>query len=118
MGSRRWRSVGKNTRTYLVDYDGKTLTSFASPARNASGTTFGAGSVWVSSNVRPSMVFRHDPKTGHCTAALHLPNADKGGVHGLQWRPYELGVTPPAPPPARSELHPSAPAGKLTAGPG
>jgi streptogramin lyase len=113
-----WVSDQVDDRTYLVDYNGKTLTSFASPARNASGTTAGAGSVWVSSNVRPSMVFRHDPQTGHCTAALHLPNADKGGVHGLQWRPYELGVTPPAGPAARSELHPAAPAGKLNAGPG
>lgn len=113
-----WVSDQVDNRTYLVDYEGKTLTSFASPARNASGTSFGAGSVWVSSNVRPSMVFRHDPQTGHCTAALHLPNAERGGVHGLQWRPYELGATPPAAPAARSELHPSAPAGRLDAGPG
>jgi streptogramin lyase len=113
-----WVSDQADNRTYLVDYNGKILTSFASPARNASGTSFGAGSVWVSSNVRPSMVFRHDPATGHCTAALHLPNADQGGVHGLQWRPYELGVTPPAAAAARAELHPTAPAGKLSAGPG
>jgi streptogramin lyase len=64
------------------------------------------------------MVFRHDPATGHCTAALHLPNAEQGGVHGLQWRPYELGVTPPAAPGARAELHPTAPGGKPNAGPG
>ena len=113
-----WVSDQRDDRTYLIDYDGKVLTSFASPARNASGTSFGAGSVWVSSNVRPSMVFRHDPKTGHCTAALHLPNAEQGGVHGLQWRPYENGVTPPAPPEAKAELHPTAAAGKLNAGPG
>lgn len=113
-----WVSDQVDNRTYLIDYDGKVLTSFASPARNASGTSFGAGSVWVSSNVRPSMVFRHDPATGHCTAALLLPNAEQGGVHGLQWRPYELGVTPPAAPTARAELHPTSPAGKLNAGPG
>jgi streptogramin lyase len=113
-----WVSDQRDNRTYLIDYNGKTLTSFASPARNASGTSFGAGSVWVSSNVRPSMIFRHDPQTGHCTAALHLPDADKGGVHGVQWRPYEGGVTPPPAPEARAELHPNAPAGKLNAGPG
>jgi streptogramin lyase len=113
-----WVSDQQDNRTYLIDYDGKVLTSFASPARNASGTSFGAGSVWVSSNVRPSMVFRHDPQTGHCTAALHLPDAERGGVHGLQWRPYEGGVTPPAAPEAKAELHPTAPAGKLHAGPG
>ena len=113
-----WVSDQVDNRTYLVDYNGKVLTSFASPARNASGTSFGAGSVWVSSNVRPSMVFRHDPQTGHCTAALHLPDSEKGGVHGLQWRPYELGIAPPAAPAARAELHPTAPAGKLHGGPG
>ncbi len=113
-----WLSDQQDNRTYLVDYSGKVLTSFASPARNASGTSYGAGSVWVASNVRPSMVFRHEPQTGHCTAALLLPNADQGGVHGVQWRPYEPGEQPPPPPPARSELHPNAPAGKLNAGPG
>ena len=113
-----WVSDQQDNRTYLIDYSGKTLTSFASPARNASGTSFGAGSVWVASNVRPSMIFRHDPETGHCTAYVMLPDADKGGVHGIQWRPYELGVQPPPPPEARAELHPNAPAGRLNAGPG
>ncbi len=113
-----WLSDQQDNRTYLVDYNGKVLTSFASPARNASGTSFGADSVWVASNVRPSMVFRHEPQTGHCTASLLLPNAEQGGVHGVQWRPYEPGEQPPAPPAARSELHPTAPAGKLNAGPG
>jgi streptogramin lyase len=113
-----WVSDQQDNRTYLIDYNGKVLTSFASPARNASGTSFGAGSVWVSSNVRPSMVFRHDPQTGHCTAALHLPDSDKGGVHGVQWRPYELGVTPPPVPAERAELHANAPGGKPNAGPG
>lgn len=113
-----WLSDQQDNRTYLVDYAGKVLTSFASPARNASGTSAGAGSIWVASNVRPSMVFRHDPASGDCTAYLMLPNADQGGVHGLQWRPYELGVQPPTPPAARAELHPTAPAGKLNAGPG
>ncbi len=113
-----WLSDQQDNRTYLVDYNGKVLTSFASPARNASGTSFGADSVWVASNVRPSMVFRHEPQTGHCTASLLLPNAEQGGVHGVQWRPYGPGEQPPAPPAARSELHPTAPAGKLNAGPG
>ena len=113
-----WLSDQQDNRTYLVDYQGKVLTSFASPARNASGTSFGAGSVWVSSNVRPSMLFRHDAQNGECTAYLMLPNAEQGGVHGVQWRPYELGVQPPPPPEKKAELHPTAPAGKLNAGPG
>lgn len=107
-----WLSDQQNNRTYLIDFDGYVLTSFASPARNASGTSFGTGSVWVASNVRPAAVFRHDPYSGHCTAAFLLPNPDLGGVHGLQWRPYELGVTPPPPPEKKPELHPTAPGGK------
>jgi outer membrane protein assembly factor BamB len=94
------------------------LTSFPSPARNASGTSFGAGSVWVASNTRPSMIFRHDPATGHCLACLILPNPDQGGVHGIQWRPYGPDERPPAPPETGPELHPSAPGGRLNAGPG
>ena len=100
-----WLSDQHDDRTYLVDYSGKVLTSFASPARNASGTSFGSGWVWVTSNVRPSMVFRHDPQNGQCTAALHLPNAEQGGVHGVQWRPYELGVTPPSTPTPQGQVH-------------
>src|SRR5574341_104789 len=91
-----WLSDQQDNRTYLVDYQGKVLTDFASPARNASGTSFGAGSVWVASNVPPAMVFRHDPRTGQCTAGLVLPDADCGGVHGLQWRPYGPDDQPPA----------------------
>src|SRR3712207_8952593 len=68
-----WLSDQRDNRTYLVDYAGNVLTSFASPARNASGTSFGSGAVWVASNVRPSMIFRHDPATGHCTAYLLPP---------------------------------------------
>ena len=115
-----WLSDQHDNGTYLLDYDGKVLTSFASPARNASGTSFGAASVWVSSNVRPSMVFRHDPQTGHCTAALHLPDAEKGGVHGVQWRPYELGVTPPATAAPSGTVHGArgTVGGALNAGPG
>jgi streptogramin lyase len=113
-----WVSDQVNNRTYLVDYQGKVLTSFASPARNASGTSFGAGSVWVASNARPSSLYRHDPATGHCTAHLLLPNWERGGVHGIEWRPYEAGERVPEPPAARDEIHPQAPAGKLHAGPG
>lgn len=80
-----WLCDQRDNRSYLVDYSGRVLTSFASPARNASGITFGAGSVWVSSNVDPAMIFRHDPASGQCTAFLMLEGA--GGVHGLQWRP-------------------------------
>ena len=39
-------------------------------------------------------------------------------MHGLQWRPYEPGEQPPPPPEQEPELHPSAPAGRLNAGPG
>jgi len=111
-----WLCDQRDDRSYLVDYDGKVLTSFPSPARNASGITFGAGSVWVASNTRPSMIFRHDPSTGHCTAVVHL--SAEGGVHGLQWRPYEPGEQPPAPRAEEAQLHPTAPAGLLNAGPG
>jgi streptogramin lyase len=78
--------------------------------------TFGAGSVWVASNVRPSMIFRHDPLTGHCRAYVLL--SGDGGVHGLQWRPYGPGEQPPATAARRAELHPSAPAGRENDGPG
>ncbi|MFN8525909.1 MAG: hypothetical protein U0821_22645 [Chloroflexota bacterium] len=113
-----WLSDQRNDRTYLVDYSGKELTSFTSPARNASGTSYGGGWVWVASNIRPSMVYRHNPWNGQCTAAIILPNANEGGVHGLQWRPYGPGETPPPPPPAKPELHATAPGGKPNAGPG
>jgi sugar lactone lactonase YvrE len=111
-----WLCDQRDNRTYFVDYAGRPITSFASPARNASGVTFGAGSVWVASNVQPSMIFRHDPETGQCMAFLMLAGA--GGVHGLQWRPYAEGEQPPAPDAPTSELHPTAPAGALNAGPG
>ncbi len=113
-----WLSDQRDNRTYLVDYDGRVLTSFASPARNASGTSFGAESVWVASNTRPEIIFRHDPRTGQCTAFLLLPDPGQGGVHGIQWRPYGPDERPPDPLPAEPELHPTAPAGKLNAGPG
>ena len=111
-----WLCDQRNNRSYLVDPDGKTLASFPGPVRNASGITFGAGSVWVASNTRPSIIFRHDPATGHCLAYLVL--AGEGGVHGLQWRPYGTDEPRPAPPEARPELHPTAPGGRLNAGPG
>ena len=113
-----WLSDQQNNRTYLVSYEGEVLTSFPSPARNASGTSFGDGSVWIASNVRPSMIYRHDPATGHCLAGFHLPNADTGGVHGIQWRPYGPNDTVPPPPEAKPELHPTAAGGKPNAGPG
>lgn len=111
-----WLCDQRNNLTYLVDYSGRVLTSFASPARNASGITFGAGSVWVASNVDPPMIFRHDPGTGHCTAFVMLE--PRGGVHGLQWRPYGPHDALPEGAAARAELHPTAPAGRRDAGPG
>jgi len=111
-----WLCDQRDNRCYLVDYEGRLIGSFAGPARNASGVTFGAGSVWVASNVRPSMIFRHDPTTGQCTACLVLEG--EGGVHGLQWRPYEPGEVVPRAPESKPELHPTAPAGRLNGGAG
>jgi len=111
-----WLCDQRDNHSYLVDYEGRLVTSFPSPARNASGLTFGAGSVWVASNTRPPLIFRHDPRTGHCLAYLIL--AGEGGVHGLQWRPYGPGEQPPAAAEQKPELHATAPAGRLNGGPG
>ena len=111
-----WLCDQRNNYCYLVDDSGAVLRRFPSPARNASGITFGAGSVWVASNTRPSLIFRHDPATGHCLSYLVL--SEPGGVHGLQWRPYGPGEQPPAAAAPKAELHPTAPAGRLNAGPG
>jgi hypothetical protein len=111
-----WLCDQRDNRSYLVDYSGRVLTSFASPARNASGISFGAGSVWVGSNVDPPMVFRHDPTTGQCTAFVMLEG--EGGVHGLEWRPYAADEPVPADAQARAELHPTAPAGRRDGGAG
>lgn len=111
-----WLCDQRDNHSYLVDASGRVLTSFPSPARNASGISFGAGSVWVGSNVDPPMIFRHDPATGQCTAFLMLQG--DGGVHGLQWRPYAPGEAIPAAAAARAELHPTAPAGTRSARPG
>jgi streptogramin lyase len=111
-----WLCDQLDNHSYLVDYTGRVLQSFPSPARNASGISVGAGSVWVGSNVDPPMIFRHDPSTGHCTAFLMLGGA--GGVHGLQWRPYGAEDAIPAGPEVRPEQHPTAPAGRPNVGPG
>jgi streptogramin lyase len=111
-----WLSDQRDNYSYLIDYEGRMRTSFPGPARNASGTSAGAGSVWVASNVRPAMIFRHDQETGYCTACLVL--AGEGGVHGLQWRPYAPGEAIPARVERGPELHPTAPGGQLNAGPG
>jgi outer membrane protein assembly factor BamB len=86
-----WLCDQRDNHCYLIDYDGRTLSKFPGPARNASGVTFGAGSVWVASNTRPAIIFRHDAQTGHCTAYIVL--SGEGGVHGLQWRPSEVPGT-------------------------
>jgi streptogramin lyase len=86
-----WLCDQRDGRAYLVDFAGAMLTSFASPARNASGITVGGGSVWISSNVSPAMIFRHDAVSGHCTGYLLL--AGEGGVHGLQWRSGGAGAS-------------------------
>ena len=113
-----WLSDQRQHISYLIDYEGRVLRSFPSPARNASGTSYGDSSVWVASNMRPSMIFRHDAQTGHCTACLILPDGDHGGVHGIQWRPYGPDERPPLAPETGPELHPSAPGGRPNAGPG
>ena len=113
-----WIADQRDNRAYLVDYEGRVLRSFPGPVRNASGLSYGAGSVWTASNTRPSIIFRHDAETGHCTAYVILADADRGGVHGIQWRPYELGIQPPSAQETGPELHPTAPAGRLNAGPG
>src|SRR5437763_16533232 len=76
-----WLSDKQTDRSYLVDYEGKVLTEFPSPARNASGTSFGSVSVWIASNDRPSMVYRHDLNTRHCLTILYQQYADNGGAH-------------------------------------
>ena len=111
-----WLCDQRDNHCYLVDWSGRTLTRFPTPARNASGITFGSGSVWVASNTRPSIIFRHEPNSGHCLAYLVLQG--EGGVHGLQWRPYQPDEQPPTAAERGPELHPTAPAGLLNAGPG
>ena len=64
------------------------------------------------------MIYRHDPSTGHCLAGIHLPNADTGGVHGIQWRPYGPNDAIPGAAERGPEQHPTAPGGKPNAGPG
>lgn len=113
-----WVCDQRNNLTYLVDYQGTPLQEIPTPARNASGVSFGSGWVWIASNTRPDMIYRHDPKTGRCTAGLHLPEADRPGVHGIQWRPYGPGDTVPPPPAPQPEQFPTAPGGKPNAGPG
>jgi streptogramin lyase len=111
-----WLCDQRDNRSYLIDFQGQLVTSFPSPARNASGITFGAGSVWVASNTRPAVIFRHDPSNGQCLAYLIL--AGEGGVHGLQWRSYAAGEQPPPAPERKPQLFPTAPGGELNAGPG
>ena len=65
-----WVCDQKDDRIYLIDYDGKTKTSFATPARNLSGVGYGAGAVWGASNHTPDYVYKFDPWTGHCTQAM------------------------------------------------
>jgi streptogramin lyase len=111
-----WLCDQRDNHAYLVDFGGRVQTRFPSPARNASGITFGAGSVWIASNARPWLIFRHDPLTGQCLA--YLPLSGEGGVHGLQWRPYAADEQPPSAVARGPELHPTAPAGQANAGPG
>ena len=111
-----WLCDQQDNRAYLIDYNGATLTSFPGPVRNASGISFGAGAIWTASNVPDTMLYRHDPTTGHCLAAIVLRTG--GGVHGIQWRPYGSGEALPAVAESAPELHPSAPGGRPHGEPG
>jgi streptogramin lyase len=90
-----WVCDQKDDRIYLVDYEGRTLTSFATPARNLSGVGFGARAVWGASNRRPAYVFKFDPDTGHCLQVIELPTPNEGGIHGLEVIDGALWVTRP-----------------------
>ncbi len=90
-----WVCDQKDNRIYLIDYAGKTLTSFATPARNLSGVGFGGGAVWGASNMRPAYVYKFDPTTGHCLQAIELDRPLEGGIHGLEVIDGALWVTRP-----------------------
>src|SRR5207248_2009327 len=60
-----WLCDQRDNRSYLVDYSGHVLTSFASPARNASGISLGAD-------------------TGHLVASFAFPAPRS---HGMYWDP-------------------------------
>lgn len=91
------------------------MKEFPSPVRNASGIAYGAGSVWPTSNRELAATYRHDVVTGHCVADIVLPNAEQGGVHGIDWVPTDqeaLDSLPPLDAPG-PPLHEGAPAGEL-----
>jgi len=90
-----WVCDQKDNRIYLVNYDGKVRTTFATPARNLSGIGFGAGAVWGASNQRPAYVYKFDPATGHCLQAIELDRPMEGGIHGLEVIDGALWVTRP-----------------------
>lgn len=91
-----WVCDQVDNRVYFVRYeDGSIVTRFDTPARNMSGMAGGGGAVWTASNVRPSTVYKFNPATGHCLAALILPRASEGGVHGIEWVDGSLWVTRP-----------------------
>ena len=91
-----WICDQNDHKVYLVRYDdGAILTSFSGPGRNLSGIAWGGYAVWTASNTRPSVIYRHDPWTGQTVAAVPLPEADQGGVHGIEWADDTLWVTRP-----------------------
>lgn len=80
-----WICDQADDRIYLTDYDsGKALHHFPCPGRNLSGMAAGGGAVFATHNKRPSMVFKHNPETGHCLGVLVLPDYTSG-VHGCEW---------------------------------
>ena len=111
-----WLCDQRDNCAYLVDYQGRVLRTFPTPARNASGITFGAGSVWIGSNTRPWLIFRHDPETGP------LPRLPDAVGRGWRARAAVASVASDEHVPSAAalgpELHPTAPAGRANAGPG
>lgn len=83
----------------------KLLREIATESSNTSGLTYGDGSLWLAANgaahlwrtARPhdaqpgrGEILRVDPETGETLTRYPVP--DGGGVHGIEYDPYEPGV--------------------------
>ena len=89
-----WLSDQQTDRTYLVDYEGKVLTS--SPARPATPAARASARLGLDRLERPAV---DDLPPRSADRALHGRPAPaerrQGGVHGIQWRPYGPNDTVP-----------------------